>query len=60
MNERVVDPYTDEEPTIKTVIPPHVLAAMRQNPKGPNWGMIGCIVFCAGFWSYVLHLLGWF
>lgn len=43
----------DDEPTVKMLVPPHLLEASR---RGPNWGLIGALVFCLAFWGSVIYL----
>lgn len=43
----------DEEVTIKMKVPPHLLAQTR----GPNYGMIGALVFCLAFWGSIAYLI---
>ena len=60
--ELMLQPEEDDEPTIKTVIPPHLLEASRerddswQRGRGPNWGLLLALGFCLAFWGSVFFL----
>jgi hypothetical protein len=43
----------DDEPTLKMKVPPHLLAQTR----GPNYGLIGALLFCLAFWGSIAYLV---
>jgi len=43
----------DDRPTLKMRIPPHLLWRAR----GPNYGLMGAILFCLVFWGSLAYLV---
>lgn len=47
-------PPEDEEPTIRMQVPPHLL---HQSRRGPNYGLIGALLFCLAFWGSLAYFV---
>lgn len=52
----------DEDPTLKMLVPPHLLHASRERDDRwqrtrPNWGLLVCVLFCLAFWASVYWLI---
>lgn len=43
----------DQEDTVRMQVPPHLL---EQSRRGPNWGLMGALLFCLAFWGSVIYL----
>ncbi len=51
--ELLMQEIGDDEPTLKMKVPPHLLAQSR----GPNYGLMGAILFCLVFWGSVFYFI---
>lgn len=54
--ELLMQDLGDEEPTLKMKVPPHLLWESGKY-HGPNYGMIGAILFCLAFWGSIGYLI---
>lgn len=54
----------DDEPTLKMLVPPHLLHESRRPDRndqwqrtGPNWGLIIAVLFCLAFWGSLAYIV---
>jgi hypothetical protein len=60
--ELMLQEIGDDEPTLKMLVPPHLLHASRERDdswqrSGPNWGLIFGLLFCLAFWGSIAYLV---